>query len=48
MDYKKRFESHRIEELDDINHNVKEYEKEYTCIHITESTCCTAEINTTL
>ena len=29
-----------------INHNGKEYEKE--CIYITESLCCTAEINTTL
>ena len=29
-----------------INHNGKEYEKEYMCI--TESLCCTAEINTTL
>ena len=28
------------------NHNEKEYEKEYTCI--TESLCCTSEINTTL
>ena len=35
-----------------INHNGKEYEKEYIYIyiyiHITESLCCTAEINTTL
>ena len=29
-----------------INHNGKEYEKE--CICITDSPCCTAEINTTL
>ena len=29
-----------------INHNGKEYEKEYICI--TESLCYTAEINTTL
>ena len=29
-----------------INHNGKGYEKEYICI--TESLCCTAEINTTL
>ena len=29
-----------------INHNGKEYKKEYICI--TESICCTAEINTTL
>ena len=28
-----------------INHNGKEYEKEYICI--TEPLCCTAEINTT-
>ena len=28
-----------------INHNGKEYEKEYICI--TESLCCTAETNTT-
>ena len=28
------------------NHNGKEYEKVYICI--TESFCCTAEINTTL
>ena len=28
------------------NHNAKEYEKEY--IRITESLCCTEEINTTL
>ena len=37
-----------------INHNGKEYEKEYIYIYIcmyvciTESFCCTAEINTTL
>ena len=31
-----------------INHNRKEYEKEYVCVCITESLCCTAEINTTL
>ena len=30
-----------------INHNGKEYEKEYMYICITESLCCTAEINTT-
>ena len=29
-----------------INHNRKEYEKEYICI--TDSLCCAAEINTTL
>ena len=29
-----------------INHNGKEYEKEYICI--TESFCCMAEINTML
>ena len=35
-----------------INHNGKEYEKEYIYIYIyiyiTESLCCTAEINSTL
>ena len=40
-----------------INHNGKEYEKEYVCVYIyiyikniykTESHCCTAEINTAL
>ena len=35
-----------------INHNGKEYEREceYVCIYVcvTESLCCTAEINTTL
>ena len=35
-----------------INHNGKEYEKEYTHTHThpytTESFCCIAEINTTL
>ena len=33
-----------------INHNGKEYEKEYIYIYIyiTEILCCTAEINTTL
>ena len=31
-----------------INHNGKEYEKEYIYICITESLCYTAEINTTL
>ena len=31
-----------------IKHNVKEYEIEYIYIRITESLCCTAEINTTL
>ena len=30
-----------------INSNGKEYEKEYIYICITESLCCTAEINTT-
>ena len=30
------------------NHNGKEYEKEYLCICITESLCCTPETNTTL
>ena len=30
----------------EINHNGKEFKKEY--IHITESLCCVAEINTTL
>ena len=29
-----------------ISHNGKEHAKEYVCI--TESLCCTAEINTTL
>ena len=28
-----------------INHNGKEYEKEYTHIYITESLCCTTDIN---
>ena len=31
-----------------INPNGKEYEKEFMYICITESLCCTAEINTTL
>ena len=31
-----------------INHNGKEYEKECIYICITESLCCTLEINTTL
>ena len=31
-----------------INHNGKEYEKENIYVCITESLCCTAEINTTL
>ena len=39
-----------------INHNGKEYEKDYiyiymcvcVCVCVTESLCCTAEINTTL
>ena len=31
-----------------INHNGKEYEKEYVYMCITESLCCTAETNTTL
>ena len=31
-----------------INHDGKEYEREYIYIHITESLCCTAVINTTL
>ena len=31
-----------------INHNGKEYEKEYVHICITESLCCTPETNTTL
>ena len=31
-----------------INHNGKEYKKECAYICITESLCCTAEINTTL
>ena len=31
-----------------INHNGKVYEKEYMYICITESLCCTAEINTAL
>ena len=31
-----------------INHNGKEYKKEYTYMCITESLCCTGEINTTL
>ena len=29
-----------------INHNGKEYEKEYICICMIKSLCCTAEINT--
>ena len=31
-----------------INHNGKEYEKEYIYVYTSESLCCTAEINTTL
>ena len=31
-----------------INHNGKEYEKECVCVYVTESLCCTAEINTSL
>ena len=31
-----------------VNHNEKEYEKEYVCICITELLCCTAEINRTV
>ena len=31
-----------------INHNGKEYKKEGIDVGITESLCCTAEINTTL
>ena len=31
-----------------INHNGKEYEKKYIYVCITESLCCTAEMNTTL
>ena len=31
-----------------INHNGKEYETEYIYICITESLCCTVEMNTTL
>ena len=31
-----------------INHNVKEYEKEYIYIYINESFCCTVQIKTTL
>ena len=31
-----------------INHNGKEYEKEYVCVCVTESLCYTPEINTTL
>ena len=30
-----------------ISHSGKEYEKEHAYIFITESLCCTAEINTT-
>ena len=33
-------------QLPAINHNVKEYENEYIYIHIYESLCCIAEINT--
>ena len=29
-----------------MNHNGKEYEKEYMYIYITESFCCTMEIRT--
>ena len=31
-----------------INHHGKEYEKKNACICITESLCCTAEINTAM
>ena len=31
-----------------INHSGKEYKKECVCVCITESLCCTAEINTKL
>ena len=31
-----------------VNHNGKEFLKEYVYVYITESLCCTAEINTTL
>ncbi len=31
-----------------INHNGKEYKKEYMCTCITDSLGCTAEVNTTL
>ena len=31
-----------------INHNGKEYKKQYIYMCISESLCCTAEINTTL
>ena len=31
-----------------INQSGKEYEKEYIYVCVTESLCCTAEINTTL
>ena len=37
---------HRDIQYPVINHNGKEYEKEYIYICITESLCCTAEINT--
>ena len=36
---KKKFKKNPV-----INHNGKEYEKEYIYIWITESLCCTAEI----
>ena len=32
----------------EIKHNRKDYEKEYIYIYITESLCCTAEVNTAL
>ena len=31
-----------------ISHNGKESENKYMCVCVTESLCCTAEINTTL
>ena len=31
-----------------INHNGKEYAREYICVSVTGSLCYTAEINTTL
>ena len=31
-----------------INHSAKAYETECACVCVTESLCCTAEINTTL
>ena len=32
----------------EINHNGKEYEKKYLSIYVSETLCCTAEINTVL